>query len=207
MSEETIQQLKKELRQREFKIKELEQLVVKDPLTGLYNRKGFSELANKIFKDVRQMKHHPEQNARKHFFIDSFAILFFDIDNFKKINDTYGHEIGDKMLKFVSSIISAKLRVSDFIGRWGGEEIVVALIGSNEADAYKKAEEIRKAIKSRVKIPNYPELKVTVSIGIAELDGNTNLEDLVKQADQAMYVAKTTGKDKTVRYGEIKEDK
>ncbi len=203
MTENIVAQLKRELRQRDLKIKELEALMVKDPLTGMFNRKGFSELAKRIFTDVRALRDE-RANHRKHFYVDSFAILFFDIDNFKKINDAYGHDVGDKVLKFTSSIISNKLRLSDFVGRWGGEEIVAALIGANEADAYKKAEEIRKAVKSRVKIPAYPDLQVTLSIGVAELDGSPSLDDLIKQADEAMYKAKTSGKDQVVKYSDLK---
>ena len=204
-SHEEIKALKRELRQRDLKIKELELLITKDPLTGLYNRRGFLELAKKLFNDIRYQK--ANEGLRKHLYVDSFAILFFDIDHFKKINDTYGHEIGDKILKFVSSIIEGKLRTSDFVGRWGGEEIVVALLGARETDASAKAEEIRKAIKSRVRIPSHPELQITVSIGVAELDGNPTLEDLIKHADKAMYKAKQSGRDRVTRYSEATNKK
>jgi len=160
------------------------------------------ELANKLFKDIQYSRSHP--NNREHFIIDSFSVLFFDIDDFKKINDTYSHKIGDQILKFVSSLIQEKVRISDFVGRWGGEEIVVALTGARENDAFSKAEEIRKAVKSRVRIPGRPALKVTVSVGVAELDGNLNLEDLIKKADEAMYYAKTHDKDQVVKFSQLK---
>ncbi|GMR19262.1 MAG: hypothetical protein BMS9Abin34_394 [Patescibacteria group bacterium] len=199
---EELKQLKKKLLKKDLEIKKLRELTTKDPLTKLLNRKGFTELAQKLFEDAKFHAQNPEQ--RTHFVIDAFSILFFDIDNFKKINDTYGHETGDKILKFVTAVISEKLRTSDFIGRWGGEEIIVALVGAGEKDAYQKAEEIRKAIKSRVKIPNFPQLTVTVSVGVAQLKENPSLESLIKQADQAMYHAKQTGKDRVVRLSEIK---
>lgn len=199
-----VKGLKRELRQKDLKIKELELLIVKDPLTGLYNRRGFLELAKKLFADIQWMRDN-QSTLRKHLYVDSFVILFFDIDHFKKINDTYGHEIGDKILKFVSSIIESKVRSADFVGRWGGEEIVAAFLGAKENDAYSKAEEIRKAIKSRVRIPGHPDFKVSVSIGVAELDGHPTLEDLIKHADKAMYHAKQTGRDKVVKYSEIKK--
>ena len=194
--------LKKELHKKDLKIKELEQLITKDPLTKVLNRRGFVELAEKFIKETRFHKENPDQ--RTHFIIDSMSLIFMDIDNFKKINDTYGHEIGDKILKYVSSLVSEKLRISDFVGRWGGEEIIVALIGAGEKDANLKAKELRKAIKSRVKIPNFKDLVVTVSIGVAQQESGLSLENLIERADKAMYKAKTTGKDKVVKFSSLK---
>lgn len=195
-----LKKLKQELYRKDLEIRELKSLVNKDSLTGLSNRRGFEEEVRHLVKDVIFAKENPE--ARKHFYIDSISIIFFDIDNFKKFNDTYGHKTGDQVLKQISQIISQKVRSIDFVGRWGGEELVVALIGSHEEDAYLKAEEIRRAIKSRVKIKGE---KVTVSIGIAELKSKLDFEDLIKQADKAMYAAKKErGKDNVVRFSEIK---
>ena len=173
-----------------------------DPLTGLLNRRGFTNLAERIYGDVKFLRGNPGAR-REHFFVDSFTVLFFDIDNFKKINDTYGHEVGDKVLQYVATLVNEKVRASDFVARFGGEEIVAGLVGASERDGASKAEEIRRAIKSRVKIPKNLDHKVTVSVGIAEFDGKVSLEDLVKRADKAMYKAKTGGKDKVVRWGDI----
>jgi len=198
MTEET-QKLKQELHRKDLEIKELKSLATKDPLTGLSNRRGFEEEVGHLIKDVIFAKENPE--TRKHFYIDSISILFFDIDNFKKLNDTYGHKTGDQVLQQVSQIIRQKVRNIDFIARWGGEELVAALVGSHEDDAFRKAEEIRKAIKSRVKIN---EEKITVSVGVAELKEGFGFEDLIKQADKAMYTAKhERGKDNVVKYSEI----
>ena len=195
-----LKQLKQELHKKDFEIKQLRGLVTKDPLTGLYNRRGFEEEVTHLIKDVSFAKENPE--ARKHFYIDSISILFFDIDNFKKLNDTHGHKIGDQVLQQVSQIIRQKVRDIDFIGRWGGEELVVALVGSHENDAFRKAEEIRKAVKSRVKAGKET---ITVSIGVAELKDEFDLESLVKLADKAMYVAKhDRGNDNVVKFSELK---
>ncbi len=193
-----IQKLKKDLHAKDIKIRELEDLIIEDPMTRLLNRRGFMELAKRIMGDVKWMKANPRAK-REHYFVDSLTILFFDIDNFKKINDTFGHKVGDQVLKFVASLIAEKVRASDFVARFGGEEIVAALVGANEEDGAHKAEEIRRAIKSRVKIPKNPDHKVTVSVGVAEFDGKAALEELVKQADKAMYKAKTSGKDRVVK--------
>lgn len=200
---EDIQVLKKELHQKEFKIKELEELVTTDPLTKLLNRRGFMDLAGRLFEEVRFAGERP--GRRSHFVIDSFSIIFLDIDNFKNLNDTYGHEVGDKILQFVSSLVSEKVRSSDFVGRWGGEELVVALVGANERDAYLKAEEIRQAVKSRIKVPTLPDLTVTVSAGVAELAEKTSLEGLIERSDQAMYQAKQSGKDRVIKFSELAE--
>jgi len=194
-----LKELKQELRKKDLQIKDLQVLATKDPLTGLFNRRGFEERVSRLINDIIFSIENPQK--RRHFFIDSISILFFDIDNFKKLNDEYGHKTGDGVLQQVSAIISQKVRGIDFVGRWGGEEIVVALIGSHEEDAFRKAEEIRKALKSRVKAGTGP---VTVSAGVASLDEKTTLEELVKRADKAMYEAKhNRGKDNTVKYTEI----
>ncbi len=203
---EELRGLKQELRRKELQIKELRVLVTKDPLTGLYNRRGFEEEVLRLIKDIIYSKENPE--AREHFYIDSISILFFDIDNFKKLNDQHGHKAGDQVLRQVSQIIRQKIRSIDFTARWGGEELIVALVGSHESDAFRKAEEIRKAIKSRVRAGDLSAAKagktITVSIGVAELKDELIFEDLIKRADKAMYIAKhKRGKDNTVRYSEI----
>lgn len=196
-----METLKKELLKRDLEIRKLTDLVATDPLTGLFNRRGFLELAKKLFNEASFAGKYP--GRRQHFVIGSFAILFFDIDNFKKINDAYGHEVGDKLLKFVASVVASKVRSADFVGRWGGEEIVAALVGANERDAHLKAEEIRQAVKSRVRIPSHPELVVTVSAGVSSLEENISLEELIKRADRAMYQAKQQGRDRVVSFSEL----
>lgn len=201
---EEIKELKQKLHRKDLEIKELKSIATKDPLTGLFNRRGFEEEVGRLIKDIIFAKENPE--TRKHFYIDSISILFFDIDNFKKLNDTYGHKAGDQVLRQVAQIIRQKIRGIDFAGRWGGEELVVALVGSHEGDAYNKAEEIRKAVKSRVQVGSSSgQNSVTVSIGVAELENKINLDDLVKNADKAMYEAKhERGKNNTVKFSELK---
>lgn len=198
-----IQSLKSEIRKRDTQIQKLEGLVAHDSLTGLLNRRGFLRFTEKFFKHAEYSLDNP--NTRRQFSIESFSILFFDIDNFKNLNDTYGHKIGDQILKFVASVIEGKVRTSDFVGRWGGEEIVVALIGSREEDAYRKAEEIRQAIKSRVKIPTLKNLEITVSAGVTELKSGLSLDDLITKADEAMYYSKSHGKDKVTKFSDIEK--
>ena len=198
--EDDIKKLKTELKKKELEIAKLKNLVSRDELTGVYNRRGFKEEINRIFNDIAFARANPE--TRKHFYIAHLSLLFFDIDNFKKINDTYGHKTGDHVLQYVTGVISKKVRSIDMVGRWGGEEIAVALIGSDAENAYRKAEEIRKAIKQRVRIPSKDMVPITVSIGVAQIINGMNLDELVKAADSAMYKAKKTGKNKTIRFDE-----
>ena len=199
MSEE-IKKLKQEIYKRDIQIRELQKLVTKDPLTGLYNRRGFEEEVSRIIKDITYTAENPE--TRRHFFVDSISILFFDIDNFKKFNDVYGHKTGDQVLQHVAQLISGKVRNVDFVSRWGGEEIVAVLVGTDEDNAYKKAEEIRAAVKSRIKTKDDP---VTVSVGVASFESGVTLKELIERADKAMYEAKhNRGKDNTVRFSELK---
>ena len=198
---EELKELKQELHKKDLRIKELEGLATKDPLTGFYNRRGFEEEVGRLVKDIYFFKKNPA--TRKHFYIDSLSLLFFDIDDFKSVNDQYGHKAGDQVLQQISQIIRQKVRNIDIVGRWGGEELVAALVGSHEEDAFRKAEEIRKAIKSRVKINDR---EMTVSVGVSSLDESETFEELLKYADQAMYVAKKErGKNNTVRASELKK--
>ena len=146
MSEE-IKKLKQEIYKRDIQIRELKKLATKDPLTGLYNRRGFEEEVSRIIKDISYGREN--QDARRHFFVDSISILFFDVDNFKKLNDVHGHKIGDQMLQRVAQIISGKVRSVDFVARWGGEEFVAALLGANLKAAKKVAEKLRKGVEKK----------------------------------------------------------
>src|ERR1051325_2878685 len=106
-------------------IKEIERLKLlayKDELTGLVNRRGFKEEAEKFISEVMREK---GKEHRKSFAIRNFGLIIFDVDNFKKINDTYGHPAGDEALKFLGKKVVGRVRDIDIVGRWGGEELVV----------------------------------------------------------------------------------
>lgn len=186
----TIDKLKKE-------IERLKKLIYEDELTKLLNRRGFFKLAEPVFKEIKFIKSNP--NRRKNFKITNLSIILLDIDNFKKINDIYGHLIGDKALVLVANIIKNRLREIDLVGRYGGEEIVILLLGANKHSAYNIAEEIREKIaSSSISITKTKKLNITASFGVAELKKERTLEELIKKADQAMYKAKKSGKNKTV---------
>lgn len=179
------------------KYKELEKNPIRDPLTGIYNRRYFEGEAEKIISAINK----PEREDRKEGY-EHFSILFIDIDNFKKINDTLGHNEGDVVLKKVSEIINDNIRDSDTVVRWGGEEFIVGLPGADENEASIVAEKIREAVEEY-----NSEKKITLSIGVACYDSSLDLDRLIKNGDSAMYQAKNTGKNKVVIFSEVPEEK
>lgn len=183
-------------------IEDLQQLVYRDELTGVLNRRGVKDEFGDLFDEALFSKQHGE--LRKGVVIADFSIIFIDLDNFKKVNDTYGHDEGDRVLRGVADVLKHHVRGIDAVGRMGGEEFVVALLGASEDAAYKKAEEIRKAFATEVIVKDdYP---ITASIGVASLHQSepSTLDELIEYADKAMYEAKTNrGKDTIVRYSEL----
>lgn len=185
-----IQKLKNELEQ-------LKKLVHKDPLTGVYNRRGFLEWGEKFFESA--IKSSKYSGRRKNYMISSLSLVFCDLDDFKKVNDEYGHLVGDKVLKTASSLMAGSLRVSDLICRWGGEEFAIMLVGANLKDAFKIAENLRKNLaKKKILIDGKKFINITASFGVAEIAGAKNLDDLILKADKAMYKAKKQGKNRVV---------
>ncbi|MFC7373144.1 GGDEF domain-containing protein [Fictibacillus iocasae] len=162
----------------------MEKQVKTDALTGLYNHMAFYEYINVLI-----------HQAETYHFPLHLAIL--DIDNFKKINDSYGHASGDQVLKRVAECLRSNLRADDFSARYGGEEFVVILNGSDSEEAYLTMERIRKDMASL----KHPELKykhVTVSIGLETYKPGMHKQSLFDGADTNLYTAKNSGKNKTV---------
>jgi diguanylate cyclase (GGDEF)-like protein len=164
----------------------LELITITDWLTGIHNRRHFERILNLWIKN------------RRH---DPFCLLFFDIDNFKTVNDTYGHNIGDEVLVKTANVVSSRIRDDDIFARWGGEEFVI-LFGGVESDMGKElAERLRKAVENN---PCSEAGKVTLSIGVVQYHRDENEKDdespenFVKRADEKMYEAKRAGKNKVV---------
>lgn len=194
---EKIQKLEKEIRR-------LKEMVYKDELTKLYNRRGFQEESGKFIREVLLSKNN---ERRKSFLIADFGLIVFDIDNFKKLNDQYGHQAGDIGLKMLSDLISERVREIDLVARWGGEEIIVGLVGASEKDAYLVADDIRERLEKKVFIFKAKKIKFTVSGGVASLSQAKNFEELFKKADAALYQAKKSGKNMIVKYSEMSKRK
>ncbi|MCQ2591652.1 MAG: sensor domain-containing diguanylate cyclase [Treponema sp.] len=135
---------------------------------------------------------------------EHFAVLMFDIDHFKIFNDTYGHECGDHVLIQVANLIKKSLRDSDVASRYGGEEFTVLLTKTGIEEAFLVAERIRTAIQDCDFVYNGNHLKITISVGVSVFDAEKNLvnspNELVNQADKALYVSKETGRNKVTCY-------
>lgn len=168
---------------------EVQKLAVTDGLTGLNNRRRFFELAEKEFERYKRYE-------------TSISAIMFDIDDFKNLNDTYGHQAGDEVLRSIAARCGRVVRENDIIGRYGGEEFAVLLVETGESEAVVVAERLRNEIASRpIKIKGNALLNVTVSVGVATVDASTkSLEELLYNADKALYRAKKSGKDCVVSY-------
>lgn len=155
-----------------------ERLASIDPLTKLYNRQKFYELFISEYKVQKQRD-------------NKMSLLMLDIDYFKKINDTFGHNIGDKVLIEISNILKQTLRNVDIICRWGGEEFVVLLPTATINDTQKIAESLRTKIENSNIIQNYT---ITSSFGITTILNNDSIEKSVDRADKALYISKKSGR-------------
>ena len=188
--EEELRQAKASLEQanRELQIALIreQELAHTDVLTGVSNRRYLFELAeDRVAVALRYQQ--------------PLAVMMFDIDHFKKVNDTFGHAIGDQMLKRVTQIACAELRGTDVIGRYGGEEFIILLPMTNSEHACLLAERIRARV-AALRIPTEKgDATVTLSIGIVELShASVSVEDIFRRADNTMYTAKQAGRNRVV---------
>ncbi len=165
----------------ELRVKELEKLALLDNLTQLANR-------NYIEKEVQS-----RFDEKKRFNVP-FGILFIDIDHFKKFNDTYGHDVGDDVLKFVANIFVANARPFDLFGRWGGEEFIGIIRNINGQDLELLGNRLRSLVENSYIIHENEKLSVTISIGATLVNENDTIDTLIKRADTLLYKSKAAGR-------------
>jgi len=187
--EKENKQLKKYLNEKkvilhrlEDRFHEFKNLSYTDSLTKLLNRRAFDE----TLKKLKESK-------------TDFSIIYLDIDDFKKINDTYGHAIGDEVLKNVGEILNSYIRKDTKAFRLGGEEFVILLPNINADIAYKIAERIRKIIENHRIHKKQQEINFTASFGVTTFKKGEDIQTFLERADKAMYQAKKSGKNRVVR--------
>ncbi len=166
----------------EEKSQEFENRANYDALTRIYNRRRFLELLDRGIKNAQRLNH-------------ELSLVFFDIDHFKNINDTYGHNIGDEVLKSLTALTSQTIRSSDVFARWGGEEFLILIESTTLENAAKMAEKLRKVIMEH----EFPEVKtVTCSFGVATYHSDETGESFIGRADSALYRAKEGGRNRVI---------
>lgn len=173
-----------------FLMQELQESAFTDALTGLYNRKFLEEHSKKLIAQAK----------RESF---NIGILLLDMDHFKSVNDEYGHDIGDKVLKELSKILVETVRDSDIIIRYGGEEFIILLVNvKTQEDALAVADKIRMRVKeNEIDIGSGTKLRKTISIGLSMFPEDSNdFDNVIKDADIALYEAKNNGRDKVVKF-------
>ncbi len=165
---------------------QLQKLAALDPLTGILNRRfGMVRLHEEYSRAVRRGA--------------PLAVLMFDIDHFKQVNDTYGHVVGDRVLRNISGLIRQGIREGDILLRYGGEEFIVILPGASKDDAFTIAERVRHIVRDSVTMYGEYQICVTISVGLDSMPETSinNEQELIANADEAMYRSKNAGRDKT----------
>jgi diguanylate cyclase len=177
-AETRIQELEHELEQ-------ISELVREDQLTGALNRRGLDETLD------RELKRADRNKA-------AVSIAMLDIDNFKQLNDTIGHQAGDRALQHLTKVIKETLRPADSVGRYGGEEFLIVLPDSDQKAAMEAMERLQRDLTKKFFLHNNERVLVTFSAGVALRGENEDAEDVIGRADKAMYKAKKTGKNRVV---------
>lgn len=163
----------------------LRKLIQRDDLTQIYNRRFLEFHLKQALEEANEFK-------------QAFGLLFIDIDHFKHVNDTYGHNIGDCVLKVLANTLRSNLRPNDLVGRWGGEEFIAIIKSDDEKMLQVIAERLRQLSEHSIYKHGDIDIQVTVSIGGALLKKDESIEDLIHRADKHMYQAKSTGRNKVV---------
>jgi diguanylate cyclase (GGDEF)-like protein len=167
---------------------QLEKQANTDMLTGLYNRrKALEYLESLTAKKKPQGKDYL-----------GFSLCICDIDFFKKVNDNYGHDAGDKVLKGIAGIFREEMKEKTFAARWGGEEFLLLFPGCNGDNAYMELEKIRRKIKEMKVKTEKEDIGVTMTFGLTEYDFNSDLDLAIKEADKKLYLGKEQGRDRII---------
>lgn len=181
-SEPEIVAITRDINDRKLLEQELVRASITDPLTGLYNRLHFNRSFEREMERYRRLG-------------ESFSLIMLDVDRFKYVNDEHGHDVGDRVLVGLSAQVQAVIRSIDVVSRWGGDEFVILLPGTDRSKALSLAERLRERLADIV-LPNGSH--VTCSFGVAELSPNDDYDSIIKRADNHLYAAKHKGRDKVI---------
>ncbi len=173
------------LSSRAKRYRDLRALIMRDSLTGLFNHSAVKEL---LMREI--------ERARRH--ATPLALAMIDIDHFKKVNDTYGHPVGDQVIRALSRLLQQRLRRTDIVGRYGGEEFAVILPSTPAAAAANVLDQIRESFANIRHRGEQSDFTVSFSAGIAEIDNSLNADTLFRLADAALYRAKHGGRNRVV---------
>ena len=168
--------------------KKLKELASTDPMTRLYNRRFFTTMASHSLDLAKRNK-------------KTLSLVMIDIDKFKNVNDTYGHQVGDDVIIHLANVFLENKRDSDIVCRYGGEEFVILFPNTSIEGAKKVAEKIREKVEaSTINLAANKSLKYTISLGVAqvEVESEINIEQALKRADDALYEAKESGRNRVV---------
>jgi diguanylate cyclase len=186
--EETMRQSTVEIEGLREELDYAREQATRDTLTGLHNRRGFD-------KEIAQALQNFEQEG------EGFCLMMLDVDHFKKVNDTHGHLVGDKVLIGISNLLVKQMRGSDYLARFGGEEFAILLYGNQLASAFTVAENLRSSVE-RLKLKHIKSGKtldpINVSLGVACCRSGESEVDLIQRCDKALYRAKELGRNRTV---------
>lgn len=193
----TVRQLREENLQLKKLVEELRRDIITDSLTGIYNRGGLEILMSEKINELNRLDYREKPH---------FSLLCIDMDNFRYINNQYGHLAGDQALQNIAGIFSMRLREADIIGRYGGDEFIVGLIDTDERASRQVAEDLIKLVASKpISIDTGEEIPLSISIGISPYRHHTDWRELFNEADQAMNSAKRNYKGSTRSFNELND--
>jgi diguanylate cyclase len=167
-------------------VERIQVLATRDELTGLYNRRHMMDV---LVQTQKRLSRHEAQQ---------YCVAIVDIDLFKRINDGWGHQVGDDVLRAFAQAMRTVLRESDVVARWGGEEFLILLADADEAAAASSLERVRAHLREAEVVPYVPELRPTFSAGLVRMQGQEALHHSIERADRALYRAKAEGRNRTV---------
>ncbi|RTL60541.1 MAG: GGDEF domain-containing protein [Hyphomicrobiales bacterium] len=183
-----LEQSQNQIEALRYKVAEAEEVSLKDPLTSIANRRAFDADLTQAIGDAKTLKH-------------PLCLIMCDIDHFKKLNDAYGHPVGDEVLKIFANILTENVRAGDTVARYGGEEFAVVLTRSDMQTAARVCERMRLDIASRkLSLNRNGEIigNITASFGVAQFLADDTPETLLQRADEKLYEAKTGGRNRVV---------